>query len=65
MAPRNEYQSYVPQVFDLATKNATAEQIAHKLYYIETETIGVIGSYEACRRIAETIMKKKKELIKE
>ncbi len=31
LAPKDEYQTYVPQIFSLALKNSTAGQIAQNL----------------------------------
>ncbi len=61
--PRDEYQTYVPQLFSLAVGNATADQIAQKLRYLETETIGVAGDYEKCKQLARIIVQKKEVLL--
>ena len=61
--PRDEYESYVPQVFNLAIGNATAEQIADRLHCLETETIGVAGDFEKCKRLARIIVQKKEVLL--
>ena len=60
--PGNEYESYVHQVFSLAIGNATAEQIAERLRDLETQTIGVAGDFEKCRRLARIIVQKKESL---
>ncbi len=55
-APRDEYQSYTPTIFSLKINGADTETIAKKLYEIETVTIGVLGSIDHCRQIADKII---------
>lgn len=55
-APRDEYQRYTPIIFSLKINGEDSETIAAKLYEIETVTIGVMGSIEHCRQIAEKII---------
>ncbi|MBD0259208.1 MAG: hypothetical protein ICV83_26115 [Cytophagales bacterium] len=61
--PRDEYQTYVPQIFGLAVGNATVDQIARKLRSIETEAIGVTGNFEKCKQLARIIVQKKEILL--
>ncbi|MBD0296595.1 MAG: hypothetical protein ICV84_15585 [Flavisolibacter sp.] len=61
--PRYEYESYVPQIFNLTVKNATVEEIAQELSRIETQTIGVEGNLEKCRQVANMIVTKREELM--
>lgn len=56
IAPRDEYQSYTPMIFSLKRKNANVEEIAKKLYQIETETIGVAGNLKHCKEVARKII---------
>ena len=56
IAPRDEYQSYTPMIFTLKRKGANEEEIANKLYQIETETIGVNGNIEHCKEVARKII---------
>lgn len=56
ISPRDEYQSYTPIVFTLKRKGANQEEIANKLYQIETETIGVNGNIENCKEGARKIV---------
>jgi len=60
VAPRDEYQSYVPEIFSLLIQNKSEKEIADRLYEIETETIGVIGSKEHCLTIAKKLVEEKK-----
>ena len=53
VAPRDEYQSYVPEIFSFLIQNRTDKEIADRLSKIENETIGVIGSREHCLTIAK------------
>jgi hypothetical protein len=59
IAPRDEYQSYVPEIFSLLVKNRTDKEIAYRLCEIETETIGVIGNREQCLKIAKKLIEEK------
>lgn len=59
VAPRDEYQSYVPEIFSLLIQNRTDKEIADRLYKIETETIGVLGSREHCLKIAKKLIEEK------
>jgi hypothetical protein len=59
IAPRDEYQSYVPEIFSMLIHNKTKIEIADRLYKIETEIIGVFGNREHCLIIAEKLMKEK------
>ncbi|HEX8529325.1 MAG TPA: hypothetical protein VF646_04860 [Cytophagales bacterium] len=61
--PRDEYQTYVPQLFSLAIADAPADQIAQKLRTLETETLGVTGDFEKCKQLARIIVQKKETLL--
>lgn len=63
IAPRDEYQSYTPQLFSLAIKGATIDEIAHELSRIEWEMMGLAGNNQKCKEIAEKISKEAKRLI--
>ena len=52
---RDEYQSYLPVIYDLKKQGANSEAIAQALYEIETDTMGIGGDMEKCRSIAEEI----------
>lgn len=54
-APTDEYQSYVSQIFHLLINGASIEEIADRLYRIETKVIGVGGNKENCRSAAKKI----------
>jgi hypothetical protein len=53
---RDEYQSYLPQIFKLKIDNAGKELIAQHLLNIETESMGLSGNIENCRIVAEKII---------
>jgi hypothetical protein len=55
-APRDEYQSYTAQLFSLAIKGATIDEIAHTLLRIERERIGLEGDDQNCKSVAEKIV---------
>ncbi|HEY0667388.1 MAG TPA: hypothetical protein VGD22_04375 [Sphingobacteriaceae bacterium] len=52
---RDEYYSYLPEVFRLKIENAEKETIAQYLYRIETQNMGLFGDIENCRRVADKI----------
>lgn len=56
VAPRDEYQSYVPEIFRLKKKGADRMEIGRKLLEIETNTIGMPGTLEGCLIIADKIL---------
>lgn len=58
-APRNEYRSYVPEIFSMLTQNKSAIEIADRLYKIKTVTIGVLGNRKRCLKIAEMLINHK------
>ncbi len=53
---RDEYYSYIPQVFKLKIGNAAKETIAQYLLNVETERMGLFGNIENCRRVADKIV---------
>jgi hypothetical protein len=59
IAPRDEYQSYVPEIFSMLIQNKTDIEISDRLYKIETETIGVLGRKEHCLTIAKKLINEK------
>lgn len=61
IAPRDEYQSYVLEIFSILIQNKTENEISDRLYKIETETIGVLGSREHCLSIAKKLINEKRK----
>jgi len=57
LAPRDEYQGYVPEIFRLVKAKADRQEIANRLYQFETENMGIGGTIENCLTIAEKILK--------
>ncbi|HYV90223.1 MAG TPA: hypothetical protein VE978_00500 [Chitinophagales bacterium] len=55
IAPRDEYKSYVPQILSLVMNGSSIDEIAARLHHIESQTMGVGGDKERCRKIAEKI----------
>jgi len=55
-APRTEYQSYVPQIFQMKKNEATKQEIAECLLKIETERMGMGSTIENCLIIANKII---------
>ena len=53
--PRNEYERYAPQIFQLKIQKANTDAIAGALLQFETEYIGVEGNLDNCTRVAELI----------
>lgn len=58
-APRDEYQSYVPEICGLVKANADRQQIAEHLFKLETNNMGMGGSMENCLAVAEKILNAK------
>jgi hypothetical protein len=56
IAPRDEYQSYVPEIFRLVKAKADRKEIANRLFKLETDNMGMSGTVENCLRIADKIL---------
>jgi len=56
MAPRDEYQGYVPEIFNLKKSGADRQEIAKRLLKLETENMGMSGTLENCLRTADKII---------
>ncbi|WP_215239079.1 hypothetical protein [Dyadobacter helix] len=56
IAPRDEYQAYIPEIFRLVKVKADKQEIADRLYKLECENIGVIGTMEKCLAIADKLL---------
>ena len=56
---RDEYQSYLPQVFKLALENSNPEPIANYLTIIRTENMGLSAAKQHDIIIAELILELK------
>ena len=56
IAPSDEYQSYVPEIFGLLKSNADRNEIAKILYKLETENMGMESKIENCLTIADKIL---------
>jgi len=56
MAPRDEYQSYTPQIFNLLKTGTGRETIAKTLSKIETDYMGMAGNMEKCLKVADKIL---------
>ncbi len=59
LAPRDEYQGYVPEIFNLKKSGSDRYEIAKKLLQLETENMGMAGTMENCLIIADKILKAK------
>lgn len=57
LAPRDEYQGYVPEIFGLVKAKAGRQEIANRLHKLETENMGMSGTIENCLTIADKILK--------
>jgi hypothetical protein len=60
MAPRDEYVSYVPEIFNLVKSMAERQEIANRLHKLETEEMEMGGNIEKCLTIADKILEKTK-----
>lgn len=56
MVPRDEYQSYTPQIFGLVKSNTDKMLIAKALSKIEIDIMGLVGNMEKCLKIADMIL---------
>ncbi|WP_442592040.1 hypothetical protein ACSBL2_12525 [Pedobacter sp. AW31-3R] len=61
IAPRDEYQSYTPQIFGLVKSNSDRMVIAKTLSKIETDYMGLAGNIEKCFKIADKMLATDKE----
>ena len=52
VASRDEYQHYVPLIYQLKRRGATIEEIANALNDIVQNRMGLSSNIEACRLIA-------------
>jgi len=55
-APRDEYLSYVPEIFELVKAKAGRYAIADRLLKLATENMGMGGTIENCLEIADKIL---------
>jgi hypothetical protein len=62
IAPRDEYQSYVPELFRMAKANADRQEIADRLYELETNNMAGDGTIENCLIIADKILNSRFDL---
>jgi hypothetical protein len=60
---REEYYSYLPQVFGLLKTNATPEQIAEYLYQVSTVQMGLNGNKPHDLRVAEVLLDWKRVIL--
>ena len=60
---RDEYHSYLPQVFQLVLKNETKEKIASYLVDIEENRMGITPNKGAALEIAEVLLNTKEAII--
>ena len=56
IAPRDEYQGYVSEIFGLVKAKVDRHEIANRLYKLETDNMGMSGTIENCLTIADKIL---------
>jgi hypothetical protein len=56
VAPRDEYQGYIPEILNLKKSGADRVEIAKRLLKLETEIMGIGGTLENCLLIADKII---------
>lgn len=59
--PRDEYQGYIPPIFNLILADADLETIAKKLDQIAVERLGMESNIEHCRKVARKLINIKTE----
>lgn len=57
IAPRDEYQSYIPEIFGLVKAKADIQVIASRLHKLEIDNMGMSGTLKNCLIIADKILK--------
>jgi len=62
---RDEYHSYLPQIFQLVLKNESKIKIATYLTNIEENTIGLSPNMKTALEIAEVLLNTKEAIIDE
>jgi hypothetical protein len=55
-APRDEYQAYVPEIYNIKKSGADRVELAKRLFRLENEKMGIEGSFEKCLEIADKIL---------
>lgn len=55
LAIRDEYTSYVPYLVRLKKEDADVHEIANHLNQLETSSMGMDGSLDRCKEIAQKI----------
>lgn len=60
---RDEYRSYLAQVFRLVLDGTSQDQIAEYLFSLETDAMGLSGDKPRCTQIADLMLKTKSKLI--
>jgi hypothetical protein len=60
---KDEYHSYLPQVFQLVLKNESKEKIASHLVDIEEKSMGLTPNKAAALEIAEVLLNAKEAII--
>lgn len=53
--PQDEYESYVPEICSMIMKKESNQDIAERLFEIETRSIGVEGNIEHCLKVANIL----------
>jgi hypothetical protein len=56
LAPRDEYQGYVPEIYNLKKSGADREEIANRLFKLATVHMGTNETFENCLEIADKII---------
>lgn len=54
--PFDEYQTYLPNIYELKKSGAGAESIASALYSFETGSMGLPGNISDCKKAAQKIV---------
>ena len=52
---RDEYCSYVTEIVQLIIQGAERETIANYLFKTETDTMGLFGDIERCKKVSEKV----------
>ena len=60
---RDEYHSYLPQIFQLVLKNSEKDKIADYLVEIETERMGLSENKKSALNVAEILLDAREVII--
>ncbi len=55
--PDDEYDEYIPQLYQMIRNQASVDQLSHHLSQVESDRIGLTAIQERNHRVAELLLK--------